>query len=312
MVERRVIRIEHVLSEITEMLKRLIREDIHLEVAVGSDLASINASESQIEQIIVNLAVNGRDAMPHGGLLRVKVENVEVEKPIVEGKVTPGKYVFVLVEDSGIGMNKETVDSIFKPFFTTKPLGRGTGLGLATVHRIVSEMDSVITVSSIPGKGTRFMIYIPAVDQEPVEIQSKQSPRSQPLSKGETILYCEDDKSIREITKHFLMKKGYTILAAVDGANALEIAKSHQKDIQMLITDVIMPGISGAELSGQITKLFPSMKVLFVSGYTADMLKDHGITPGPMSFLAKPFNTRQLLQRIRDLLDADEPDAPHG
>ena len=311
-VERRIIRLESVLSEITEMLKRLIREDIHLEVSVGSDLASIKAAESQIEQIIVNLAVNGRDAMPRGGLLRIKVENVEVEKPITEAKVTPGKYVRVLVEDTGIGMNKETIESIFNPFFTTKPLGRGTGLGLATVHRTVSEMDSVIGVSSIPGKGTRFMIYIPAVDPEPEEIQSKQPPRSQSRSKGETILYCEDEKSIREITKQLLMTKGYTILAAVDGASALEIAKSHQGDIHLLITDVIMPGISGVELSGQTTKLFPSIKVLFVSGYTADLLKDHGITHGPKSFLAKPFNTRQLLQRIHDLLDADEQDSADG
>ena len=304
-VERRIIRMEDVLAAITEMLKRLVREDVNLETTTGSDLYPINASESHIERILVNLAINSRDAMPNGGHLKIKVENTDVLEPIVEAKVTPGKYVRIIVQDTGMGMSKETLDKIFEPFFTTKPKGKGTGLGLATVHRILTEMGGIITVSSVLGKGSQITIYIPAVDSHPQENTTNQLPRSPQPSKGETILYCEDEKSVREIISRSLKKAGYRVLTAEHGADALKIA-NFEETIDLLITDVVMPEMDGKELSKRIIQRFPSIKVLFVSGYASDVLTEHDIATSSISFLAKPFNKSRLLHRVREHLDTNE------
>ena len=303
-VERRIIRVEEVLAAITEMLKRLVREDINLETTTGSDIYPVKASESHIERILVNLAVNSRDAMPNGGHLKIQIENADVLEPISEAKVTPGKYVRIIVQDTGMGMSKETLDKIFEPFFTTKPKGKGTGLGLATVHRILAEMGGNITGSSVLGKGTRITIYIPAVDSHLQESTTNQLPRSPQPSKGETILYCEDEKSVREIISRFLKKAGYRVLTAERGADALKIANS-EETIDLLITDVVMPEMNGKELSKRIIRRFSRIKILFVSGHSADVLTAHDISTSSISFLSKPFNRSRLLQKIRVLLDAN-------
>lgn len=303
-VERRFIQLEKVLRNMTKMLTRLIRENIHMEIKTAPNLASIYAGESQIEQVIVNLVVNGSDAMPTGGLLRINAENLEVTEPIKTANtiVTPGKYVTVRVKDSGIGIKENIVGQIFEPFFTSKPVGKGTGLGLATVQRIVTEMKGVIAVSSIPDQGTEFTVYLPAFDQKPDAIESKIVPNNQLPSIGVTILYCEDDDLVRRATRKILEKSGYTVLEAANGTDALEIAKGNIENINLLISDVIMPDFGGRKLFDQLTKSLPELRGIFVSGYTSDLLTEEGIEDGHTSFLQKPFSVEQLFQRIGEIL----------
>lgn len=290
-----------------EMLKRLIGEDIDLLFVPGPDLGMVNADRGQMEQVIMNLAVNARDAMPKGGKLTVETLNVDLdEKYSAEHvDVVPGSYVMISMTDSGCGMEEETRSKIFEPFYTTKDSAKGTGLGLSTVYGIVRQSGGNICVYSEPGVGTTFKIYLPRVE-EPCTEKSRTEEHSTILTGDETILLIEDDASVRAIVISILEESGYTILEACDGTEALQICEENRGNIDLLFSDVIMPGINGRELADQIEVITPDIKILFMSGYTDNAIQHHGVLEPGTAFIEKPFSAFSLTRKIRDILDSVE------
>ncbi len=294
-----------VITNIERMLKRIIRESIELETDLAPDLSNIKADPGQIEQVIMNLVVNARDAMPNGGVLTISTCNVHLEPDelYIQDTCKPGKYVKMTVADTGEGMNEETKRRMFEPFFTTKKLGKGTGLGLATVHGIVKQSGGEIRVSSVVGEGTTFDIFFPCVDDE----QEKQKWTDSDVvdhSGTETVLIVEDDANLRELVKTILVPHGYNVLSAADGSEALEICKTFPGQVHLLLTDVVMPQMSGITVRDRVVELLPDIKVLFMSGYIEESSSDKDLLETDDALIKKPFDPDSLSTRVREILDA--------
>jgi two-component system, cell cycle sensor histidine kinase and response regulator CckA len=304
-----IISVHTVVADMEKILRRLIGEDIQLETSSVSDLWLVKADRSQIEQVIMNLAVNGRDAMPNGGRLTIETANVELDSFFSRHTVvmSPGKYVMLAVTDNGCGMDAETQSHIFEPFFTTKEKGKGTGLGLATVYGIVKQSGGYIWVYSEPGRGTSFKIYLPRIEEESAKSLKDNRVESKTLPRGsETVLLVEDEEGVRQLAREYLETSGYTVVEAEDGHTALELAAMSVAPIHLLMTDVIMPGISGRELAERIAKIRPGIKVLYMSGYTDQAVVHHGILENGAVLLQKPFTMATLASKLREIL-AVEP-----
>jgi len=293
-----------IITNLGKLLDRLLGEDIEIYRSLARDLHYVRADALQIEQIILNLAVNARDAMPQGGKLTIETRNVELDEEYASHHVgvVPGTHVLLAVTDNGSGMAEETKSHIFEPFFTTKEVGKGTGLGLATVYGIVAQSGGHIAVYSEIGEGTTFRIYFPKDDAR--LFPATLPPRSTTLPFGtETILVVEDDLQVRSILRRVLTKVGYRILLADNGAEALKLWHEHQGTIHLVVTDVVMPKMSGKELVTQLMKTQPNVKVLYMSGFTDDALGNHGVLEPGTPFIAKPFTADQLKSKVRHVLD---------
>ncbi len=302
-MQPRVINLNTLIQQTDKMLRRLIGEDIELMLGLNSDVGNIRADPGHVEQAIVNLAVNARDAMPTGGRLTIETANVHLDENYVRTHlgVTPGDFVMVAVSDNGHGMDAETRRRIFEPFFTTKEKGRGTGLGLATVYGSVKQTGGDIWVYSEPGKGTTFKLYFPRV-AEAVSEEGTAGPEQPTTSVGETILVVEDEKAVRELTVRILQQLGYRVLTASGGDEALKISHAHTGRIALLLTDVVMPGMSGRQLADALTITRPDIKVLYLSGYTENTVVHHGVLNAGVEFLPKPFSREVLAKKLRELL----------
>jgi CheY-like chemotaxis protein len=268
----------------------------------------VKADPAQIEQVLMNLVVNARDAMPKGGRLTVETANVNLDSTYARDHVTvkPGAYVMLAVSDTGIGMSPETVAHIFEPFYTTKESGQGTGLGLSTVYGIVKQSGGYIWVYSEPGKGTTFKVYLPRVEEQ---VESKPKAVVTPAARAgtETILLVEDEEAVRELVSMILAAKGYLVLPAQSSLEAERFCTNHPGEIHLLLTDIIMPGMSGRELAQRILARHPRMRVLYMSGYTDNVLTHGGVLEKGVSFLQKPFTPAVLAQKVRDVLDTPVP-----
>jgi PAS domain S-box-containing protein len=298
----RVLDLNPVINDISRMLPHLIGEDIQLVVLQGNNLGKIKADLVQIEQIIMNLAANARDAMPTGGKLTIETSNVHLDQAYLQRRpvVPAGDYVRLAVTDSGNGIAPEHLSHIFEPFYTTKEEGKGTGLGLATVYGIVKQSGGFIWVYSEPGLGTTFKIYLPRVDQK-IEHPDVVSPSETPRG-WETLLLAEDEPAVRQSEREFLAACGYTVLEALHGEDALRVAQTHPGIIHLMITDVVMPGVDGPTLARRLSVERPEMKVLFVSGYAENTVLQHGLVNMASQFLQKPFTLKSLARKIREVL----------
>jgi PAS domain S-box-containing protein len=308
MLAPKVLSIQSVVAEMEKILHRLIGEDVQLETSSVADLGLVKADRSQIEQVILNLAVNARDAMPEGGRLTIETANVDLDESFSHSSVmlSPGPYVMLAVTDNGCGMDVETQAHIFEPFFTTKEKGKGTGLGLATVYGIVKQSGGYVWVYSEPGRGTSFKVYLPRVWEEPAMPGRDRRIEGQRLPQGtETVLLVEDEKGVRELAREYLEMTGYTVIEAENGHTALELAALHSGPIHLLMTDVVMPGISGRELSERVKVIRPEIRVLFMSGYTDQAVVHHGILETDAVLLQKPFTVAALAAKLRDILNLE-------
>jgi PAS domain S-box-containing protein len=300
----RVINLNEVVMDMDRMLRRLIGEDIELVTSICQEPGIVKADPSQIEQILMNLAVNARDAMPHGGKLTVETANVYLDQDYSWGHlgVTPGPHVMLSVSDSGTGMEAATLPHIFEPFFTTKELGRGTGLGLATVYGIVKHCGGNIWVYSEPDKGTTFKVYLPRVGERAEALKPKLAAPTPPRG-NETIMMVEDDASLRDLICKGLRRYGFTVLEAAHGSEAMMLCEKEKGPIHLLLTDVVMPQISGSALAERLKLLHPEMKVLYMSGYTENAIVHHGVLDFDVNFIGKPFRIVALAQKVREVLD---------
>jgi PAS domain S-box-containing protein len=293
-----------VVASTAVMLRRLIGEHIELRIVEGPDLGKVHADPGQIEHVILNLAVNSRDAMPNGGTLILETQNVEMEEPYTgpNVKVQPGRYVMLAVTDTGTGMDKQTRSHLFEPFFTTKAQGHGTGLGLSTAYGIVKQSKGEIVIYSEPGQGTCVKIYFPAVAEAAVE-DANQSIPDPVLSGTETILLVEDEEAVRKLVRRTLEQQGYRVVVAGSGMEALDMVQNHPGPIQLVITDVVMPQMGGQQLAERLKALRPEIQVLYVSGYTESAVVRNGSLAKGGTFLQKPFTPLALTRRVRGLLD---------
>jgi PAS domain S-box-containing protein len=305
-IEPKIINLNDVINNLEKMLARLIGEDIKLQKFLGDDLANINADAGQIEQVIVNLAVNSRDAMPNGGIFTIETENIFLDEYYCQKhpNTLVGDYVLMTISDNGCGMSEETKRQIFEPFFTTKKSGEGTGLGLATVYGIVKQHNGYIECYSEIGHGTTFKIYLPQVNKDSSFKTSKENiiDEEKITKSNETILLIEDEDIVREITFEFLKQLGYKVLIAENGGSALIIAEQYTQTIHLLMTDVIMPGLNGREVAERLLKIHPEMKVLYTSGYTQNIIAHHGILEEGLNFISKPYRFETLAKKIKDVL----------
>jgi PAS domain S-box-containing protein len=306
LIEPKVLDLNDSVAGMLKLLRRLIGEDIHLAWRPGVDLRPVKLDPSQVDQILANLCVNARDAV--GGVGEVTLETgsvaIDADACARHPDATPGAYVFLAVSDNGCGMDKETLAQIFEPFFTTKGLGKGTGLGLATVYGIVRQNNGFIYAYSEPGKGTTFKVFLPEIAAETVETTVTRKTEA-PRGRGETILLVEDEKSLRVTCGLFLKALDYKVLAAETPGEALKMVAGHPGDVHVLLTDVVMPGMDGRQLAKRISAIKPSVKVLFMSGYTADVIVQRGVLDEGVQFLSKPFSRDDLARKVRELLEAD-------
>ncbi len=300
-----VLDLNTVIGEITGMLPRLIGEDIELVFVPGEDLGKVKADPIQIEQIVMNLAANARDAMPGGGRLTIETATVRVDESYVQrhSMVPPGDYVLLTVTDSGQGIAAEHLPHIFEPFYTTKEAGKGTGLGLATVYGIVKQNGGFVWVYSEPGLGTTFKVYLPRVQSLSGEVRTTKPSEDSPGG-CETVLLVEDEASVRQASRQFLAQSGYTVLEASDGEDALRVSRKHGGTIHLMVTDVVMPRMGGPRLAERLAEERPDMKVLFVSGYAENTVLQHGTIDVTTRFLQKPFSLKALARKVREVLEA--------
>jgi len=306
-LEPKILNLDIVVAEVEKMLHRLIGEDIEILTLLNSSPGSVKADQGQMEQVIMNLAVNARDAMPQGGKLIIETSNVEAGEEYAQSHqpFLAGWYILLTVSDTGTGMDQETKSHLFEPFFTTKELGRGTGLGLATVYGVVKQSGGYIWAYSEPGHGSVFKIYLPRVDQAALKIRA--SGESVQLLRGtETVLLVEDEQSLRALTRDLLERSDYKVLEASSGDHALEVAERHGGPIHLLLTDVVMPGMNGAALAANLAPLHPEMKVLFMSGYTGGFATQIGLLGAGATVLQKPFSRDALLRKLREVLEEAE------
>jgi two-component system cell cycle sensor histidine kinase/response regulator CckA len=305
MLEPRVLDLNRVLSDMQAMLRRLIGEDIQLRVELAPALGTVRADRGQLEQVILNLAVNARDALHQGGELVISTANVELDQAFVDSHAgaRPGRHVVLSVVDTGIGMEAETLAHIFEPFFTTKGQDKGTGLGLATVYGIVKQSEGYIDVESAPGQGTTFQVYLPHCDEVPDLCPPELPPAVPPRASG-TVLLVEDDDQVRDLARRILEQQGYTVLAEANGLAALTVLESHSGPIDALVTDVVMPGLSGPKLARRAVERRPGMPVLYLSGYADEALIRHGALLPGVHLLPKPFHAEALVEKLREVLAA--------
>ena len=306
-LQPRLLKLNDTLEEMDEMLRRLTGSHIELVAKLDPRCDFVKVDPVQVQQVLINLVLNSRDAMPSGGEITLETTNLE----LTEGRagphdiVAPGRYVLLSVTDNGLGMDERTQAHLFEPFFTTKEEGKGTGLGLSTVYGIIKQTGGYIEVDSKQGEGTTFKIYFPAADPE--EVQKIGAPRQPPASHlrgDETVLLVEDEAMVRELASRVLSGHGYLVLEAEAGADALETCRRHEGPIDILVTDVVMPGMNGSELAGRIANIIPDAAVLFISGYTGGALVEHGVLQDGIHFLQKPFSPHRLVSKVREVLDA--------
>jgi PAS domain S-box-containing protein len=301
LLELKVVDVNTIISDMERLLTPLIGENIELTTRLDSSLGRTRADAGQLEQVLMNLVVNAKDAMPDGGKITIQTCNVELDSSHrrEHSYIEPGPYVMLSVTDTGCGMDKETQARIFEPFFTTKEKGKGTGLGLSTVYGIVKQSGGYVFAQSELGHGTTFRIFLPRVEQKAELVNAVRHPREQTRG-SETVLLVEDEESVRQLVKETLESRGYTVLEAEDGEHALAIA-AKKGAVQLMITDVVMPGINGQELAKEISKTHPKTKVLFLSGYAEDTIRQDALEPGT-AFLQKPFTLQTLLRKVREVL----------
>ena len=310
-MQPKVVDLNALVTDIEKMLRRLIGEDVLFATVLHPRVGNVRADPGKLEQVIVNLAVNARDAMPDGGRLTIETQNVELDESYVaeHPSVAPGCYVLLSVSDTGVGIDEETRAHIFEPFFTTKARGKGTGLGLATAYGIVNQTGGHIWPYSEPGRGTTMRVYLPRVDvpADPIERPDGVAPEA--LRGRETILLVEDEAPVRSVTRQLLERNGYTVFEAADGPTALGLVGGANGEVpfDLLLTDVVMPGMSGRELADHLQVSRPHLTVLFMSGYTDDAIVRHGMLERGLAYLEKPFRPPALLRKVRDALDRRSP-----
>jgi two-component system, cell cycle sensor histidine kinase and response regulator CckA len=306
MMEMRVIDLNNSLRNMDKMLHRVIGEDVELITCLADDLGRVKVDPGQIEQVIMNLVVNAKDAMPSGGKLAIETANVELDETYARSHigVKPGRYVMLLVSDTGMGMGSEVKKKIFEPFFTTKEKDKGMGLGLSTVYGIVKQSGGDIWVYSEPGYGTTFKIYLPRVD-EPWDIEEgKEKQVDEELLRGdETILVVEDNEEVRKVTARILKMQGYRVLEASNEDDAFSICSQHDGPIHLMETDVVMPKMYGPELAKRVSSLYPEMMVIYMSGYVENVISHHGILEKGMEYIQKPFTVNELARKVREVLN---------
>ncbi len=306
-LQPRVMNINHIVKEVSEMLRRLIGENIEVDMFLEEDLGNVKADPGQIEQVLLNLIINARDAMPNGGKLTIETCNIEFDDVYLNSHpdVNEGSHVMLAVSDSGVGMDKITQEKIFDPFFTTKDKESFSGLGLAMVWGIVRQSDGQIWVYSEPNLGTTFKIYLPLVDGE---AQPLDQYHFQPLDirGSETILVVEDEEDVRQLISEALYNQGYRVIEASDGTEGYEKMIEHKNEIDMVVTDLIMPHLSGKMMAAKILEKLPQTKILFMSGYTDDMIANNGILIEGTHFIQKPFKLRDLLHRVKAIIEGSE------
>jgi CheY-like chemotaxis protein len=292
-------------SNMDKMLRRMIGENIELMTLLAKDLGRIKADPGQIEQVILNLAVNARDAMLSGGKLTIETANIELDENYARSHigVTPGRYVMLSVSDTGVGIAREVKERIFEPFFTTKEKGKGTGLGLSTVYGIIQQSGGNIWVYSEPGLGTTFKIYLPRIEED-TESLKPSAVSTKSLQGSETILLVEDEEMVRKLACTILQKNGYKVLEAPNGEEALRIVQGQNGNpIHLMVTDVVMPGMSGRQLADRLERLRPEMKILYISGYTDNAIVHHGVLEKGIDYIQKPFTIEGLARKVREVLD---------
>src|SRR2546425_1520548 len=303
LLEPRIIDVNSIVTNLDKMLRSLISENIDLKTTLADDLDAARVDPNQLEQVIMNLAINARDAMPDGGTLTIETANATLDENYAATHVSviPGDYVMLAVTDTGCGMSEATQTRIFEPFFTTKPAGRGTGLGLSTVYGIVKQSAGNIWLYSEPDKGTTFKIYLPALDALPVEI-GKTAPIEAARQGSGTVLLVEDDEQLRRLTHRALATQGYVVLEADRGRLALDIARRHKGPIDLLLTDLVMPDTNGRKLADTLRAARPGLRVLFMSGYPDTAIVNHGMLEAGVAYLAKPFTTEAVARKVREVL----------
>jgi two-component system cell cycle sensor histidine kinase/response regulator CckA len=294
-------------SDMEKMLPRLLGEDIAVSINLDPELGRVKADQGQIEQVVMNLAVNARDAMPGGGKLVIATANVELDQAYARQHpgAKPGRYVMLAVTDSGMGMSSETLAHIFEPFFTTKEVGKGTGLGLATVYGVVKQSGGYVWVDSELGKGASFQIFLPRIEENVAPTVAGPS-YAESLRGNETVLLVEDADALRKLARSFLVDHGFQVLPASNGEEAVEVARNHDGPIHLLLTDVVMPGMNGRALADQLLAKWPGLKVVYISGYTDSFIAGHGVLEEGTHLLHKPFTEDALIQKIREVLDAKQ------
>ncbi|MBI4877930.1 MAG: response regulator [Acidobacteria bacterium] len=303
-LQPRVLDLNDVIVNVEKLIRRLIGEDVELRLLLGRSPGSVRADPGQVEQVIMNLAVNSRDAMPEGGTLTLETAGVRL--PDESGKtpdLPPGSYVTLTVRDTGVGMDEQTRSHIFEPFFTTKEAGKGTGLGLATVYGIVRQSGGDVSVESAPGKGAAFTVYLPCTGEGAEVLRAAGT--APPQTGRETVLLVEDEPGVRELVREMLSVLGYTTLEAACGEDALRLFLERGTGIQLLLTDVIMPGMSGRELARRVCAIRPGLKVLFMSGYPDGAIVQHGAPDLGVHLIQKPISLAELGRQVRSALDAD-------
>jgi signal transduction histidine kinase/CheY-like chemotaxis protein len=304
-ISPRVFNVNELVREAETFLQRLLPENIRLEMVLQPELWHVYADPTQIEQVLLNLAINARDAMPEGGVLTVETANVTLDEAYTarHAEVQAGKYVLLAVSDTGIGMDERTLARLFEPFFTTKETGKGTGLGLSTCYGIVKQAGGSIWVYSEPGKGTTFKVYLPRTQEAAAGLPERPM-RRRVIGGHETVLVVEDNDAVRDVAVAALEAQGYRVLQAANGADALRLAESLEEPVHLLLTDVVMPGMSGAALAQQLQVRYPYLKVLYTSGYTQNVIVHHGVLEEGIAFLPKPYRPADLAHRVREVLDS--------
>jgi PAS domain S-box-containing protein len=304
-IQPKIVDLNEFLSGMEKMLGRLLGEDVELLAIPEPALWQVEADPGQMEQVIMNLAVNARDAMPMGGKLTIETANMDLDENYFREhgiEKQPGSYVMLAVSDTGSGMDKETQEHIFEPFFTTKEIDKGTGLGLSTVYGIVKQNNGFIWVYSEPGQGTTFKIYLPKVKGDVEAVEKERTPVVK-LDGSETVLIVEDDDGLRKLAQNVLQQHGYRVLTAENGEDALKVSEAHDGSIDLMITDVVMPKMGGRETAERLQPLYPRMKVIYMSGYTDNAIVHHGVLASGLNFLEKPFSPKGLARKVREVLD---------